>query len=168
MRNKEITLPIARQGMSLIEVMLAVIIFAMGFLPLMKMFSEGGISQQKIVRDFPVTLSIAERILMTIENEIEEGRFDPAMFNSGGPDGVDITEAVVENQDINRALENFYGSDNQSATRFLQKCRVMLATLPDSDPRLIKIMVRFLWNDRVTDSQSFSHSISLYLLKRRE
>ena len=156
------------QGMSLVEIMLAVIIFVMGFIPLMRLFSETGLSQQKMARDFPVTLSIAERILMTIENEIEEGRFDAAMFDSGGADGVDITESVVENREVSMALENFYGTDNQSATKFIAKCRVLLSSKPGPDPSMVAITVRFLWNDRNYDSNNFAHNITLHLLKNKD
>lgn len=155
------------QGMSLVEVMLAVIIFVLGLIPLLRLFSEGGLSQQKIIRDFPVTLSIAERILMTIENEIDEGRFDPAMFSGTGSEGVDITESVVENSEVSMALEHFYGKDNQSATKFISKCRVLLSTKPSPEPNLIEIVVRFLWNDRNTKRENFTHSIELYLLKKK-
>ncbi len=153
------------RGVSLVEVMLGIIIFVLGFIPLMRIFSEGGLSQQKIIRDFPVTVSIAERLLMTIENEIEEGRFDPAMFAGTDGNGVDITETVIENQEVSMALEKFYGTDNQSATKFLRQCRVLLSTKPASDPNLIEITVHFLWNDRGGDNKNFKHSIELYLLK---
>lgn len=158
----------AEQGMSLVEVMIGVTIFVMGFLPLLKLFSEGGLSQQKIIRDFPVTMSIAERVLMTIENEIDAGRFDVAMFNGGGDEGVDITESVTENREVSMALNNFYGNDNQSAAKYLNKCRVLLSTMPGPEPDLIRICVRFLWNDRQSTSQKFAHNISLFLLKRKE
>jgi len=153
--------------MSLVEVMIGIVIFVMGFIPLMRLFSESGLSQQRIVRDFPVTLSIAERILTTIENEVEEGRFDIAMFDSGGADGIDITETVIENREVSIALENFYGTDNQSATKFLSKCKVLLSTKAGPDPNLVDITVRFLWNDRYTESNKFAHSVSLYLLKKK-
>lgn len=156
------------RGMSLVEVMLAVIIFVLGFIPLMRLFSETGLSQQRMARDFPVTLSIAERILMTIENEIEEGRFDTAMFNSGGDDGVDITESVIENREVSMALENFYGTDNQSATKFITKCRVLLSSKPGPDPNLVVVTIRFLWNDRNYDSNNFTHNITLHLLKNKD
>lgn len=155
------------KGMSLVEVLVGIVIFVLGFIPLMRLFSESGLSQQRIVRDFPVTLSIAERILMTIENEIEEGRFATAMFDSGGADGVDITETVIENREVSMALENFYGTDNQSATKFITKCKVLLSTKPGPDPNLVSITVKFLWNDRHTDSGKFAHSVSLYLLKKK-
>lgn len=145
--------------------MLAVVIFILGIIPLLRLFSEGGLAQQKVIRDFPVTLSIAERILMTIENEIDEGRFDTAMFTGTDGNGVDITESVIENQEVSMALEKFYGTDNQSATRFLTQCRVLLSTKPSSDPNLIEITIRFLWNDRDTNSKDFKHGIELHLLK---
>lgn len=150
-------------GVSLIEVLLAVVIFVLAFIPLLRLFSETGLSQQRIVRDFPVAISIAERILTTIENEIAEGAFDASTFTSG----VDITASVIENQEVSMALENFYGEDNQSATKFINKCRVMLQTIPGSNPNLIEIKVKFLWNEKNTQSREFKHSIELCLLKNK-
>ncbi|MEW6709788.1 MAG: hypothetical protein AB1403_08215 [Candidatus Riflebacteria bacterium] len=154
-------------GISLLEVLLGVVIFVLGFVPLLRLFSESGLSQQKIVRDFPVTVSIAERILTTIENEIEEGRFDPAMFSSSDGEGIDITESVVENREVSLALEKFYGTDNQDATQFLSKCRVFLHTEPYSDPNLVVIRVKFMWNDRNSTSGKFKHKIELCCLKNK-
>ncbi len=156
-----------RQAVSLIEVMMAVVIFVLGFIPLMRLFSESGLSQQRMLRDFPVTLSIAERVLMTIENEIEEGRFDIAMFDSGDANGVDITGTVLENREVSAALENFYGADNQSATQFIAHCRVLLSSRKTSDPNLIEITVRFLWNDRNYKTDKFTHQVVLHLLKNK-
>lgn len=151
-------------GVSLLEVLLAVVIFVIGFVPLLRLFSESGLSQQRILRDFPVTISIAERLLVTIENEIREEKLNPEMFNSKEETGVDITESVVENQQVSLALENFYGAENKDATQFLNKCRVYLKTEPLSDPNLIKIKVSFLWNDRPAASSGYKHKIELFRL----
>lgn len=155
------------RGLSLLEVLLAVVIFVIGFVPLLRLFSESGLSQQKIVRDFPVTVSIAERVLTTIENEIEEGRFDAAMFSSPNPEGIDITQSIIDNQEVSMALEKFYGSDNRDATKFVNMCRVMLKTEPFSDPNLIIIRVKFYWNDRQAVGEKFKHHIELCRLKNK-
>lgn len=154
-------------GVSLLEVLLAVVIFVLAFIPLLRLFSETGLSQQRIVRDFPVAISIAERILTTIENEIVEGTFDAENFRGDGISGVDITSSITENQEVSMALENFYGKDNQSATKFINKCRVTLQTLPNSNPNLIEVKVKFLWNDQNSANKEFKHSIELCLLKNK-
>lgn len=153
-----------KPGISLLEVLLAVVIFVIGFVPLLRLFSESGLSQQKIVRDFPVTVSIAERMMITIENELQEGRLDPEMFNSNEDAGVDVTESVVENREVSLALEKFYGIENKDATQFLRKCRVYLKTEPFSDPNLVKVKVSFFWNDRASTNSKFKHKIELFRL----
>lgn len=155
-------------GLSLIEVLIGVVVFVLAFIPLMRLFSETGLAQQRMLRDFPVTLSIAERVLMTIENEIEEGRFDAAMFDNGNPNGVDITEAVVENAEVSLALEKFYGKDNQDATKYISQCRVFLLSRPTADPNLIQLTINFFWSDRRYGDQKFPHQVTLHLLKRKE
>jgi len=155
------------RGVSLVEVMLGVIIFVIGFIPLLRLFSESGLSQQRMLRDFPVTLSISERVLMTIENEIEEGRFDAALFGGGSADGLDITETVLENREVCKAMENFYGEDSKNATRLFSHCRVLLSTKPSPDPDLIEITVKFFWNDRKTAGDKFAHNVVLHLLKKK-
>lgn len=157
-----------QHGMSLLEALLGIIIFVLAFIPLMRLFSETGLSQQRMLRDFPVTISIAERVMMTIENEIDEGRFDVAMFSGGSADGVDITESVIENNEVSLALEKFYGKDNQDATQYLARCKVLLSSKPTSDPKLIQLTINFYWNDRNYDQNKFSHKVTLHLLKRKE
>lgn len=156
------------QGVSLLEVLMGTVIFILAFIPLMRLFSETGLSQQRMLRDFPVTLSIAERVLMTIENEIDEGRFDVSMFSGGGAKGVDITESVLENNEVSKALEKFYGQDNMNATQYLARCKVLLSSKPTADPNLVQLTLNFYWNDRNYEENKFSHNVELQLLKRME
>ncbi|MGM0599268.1 MAG: type IV pilus modification PilV family protein [Candidatus Rifleibacteriota bacterium] len=154
-------------GVSLLEVLLAVVIFVMGFVPLLRLFSESGLSQQRMVRDFPVTVSIIERLMITIENEIQEGRFDPAAFAVADPDGVDVTESVLESRAVNSALEKFYGEDSKKAARFVNKCRIFLKTEPYSEPGLIAVKVMFLWKDSPSSDKDYKHKVELFRLIRR-
>jgi hypothetical protein len=105
---------------------------------------------------------------MTIENEIDEGRFDVAMFAGGGDKGVDITEAVLENNEVSMALDKFYGQDNMDATQYLARCKVLLSSKPTADPNLIELKLNFYWNDRNYEKNKFTHNVELQLLKRKE
>lgn len=153
-------------GISLVEVILAIALFVLAFVPVLRMFSEGGLSQQKMIRDFPVAMNLAERIVNGIENEIEEGRFNAATFQSPDPEGVDVTEMVLGNQAVQQAIANITGQDPKSAAKFMQTVQVKLSTKPWSDPNLIEIRLIVRWSEKKEASaKGFRHEIELALLK---
>ncbi len=140
----------------------------------MRLFSEGGISQQKMVRDFPVALNIAERVVNTIENEIEEGRLNMSAFATSDPDGVDITQMVLENQAVLEALKNFSGQEMGKSTKFIPnfKAKLLVRNWKDSsgseNPDVADIRLNFFWVDRNSGGNTPKHKIILCLLKNKK
>lgn len=154
-------------GISIVEVVLAIALFVGCFVPILKLFAEGGLSQQRMIRDYPVALNLAERIVNGIENEIEEGRFDPAVFQSPDPEGVDVTEMVLGSQVVQQAIVNITGQDPKAAARFMPTFQVKLSTRPWTvDTNLIEIRLLFRWSDKQeTRTSGLRHEIELSLLK---
>ena len=157
-----------RRAISIVEVLLACILFVLVFLPIMRVFSETGMSQQKMIRDFPVAFNIAERIMNTVENEIAEGRFQESVYVTADPEGIDVTNMILENASILEALKLFLGTETEASTKFIGACQVKLLVKPTSDPDIIEMRLKFRWADRVETGQTgFRHCIELNMLKNR-
>lgn len=154
------------RGVSLVEVLLAVVLFAMAFLPIMRLFSGTGLSQQRMIRDYPIALNIAERVLNTIENEIKVGRFDISEFESSDLEGVDITSIIEPNASVAAALERFVGQDPSSSTQLIRSYQIFLRAANTDFAHLYEITVRFRWTDLISD-ESFRHEIVLSTFMNR-
>ncbi len=157
-----------RAGISLVEIILAISLFVLAFVPVLRLLTESGMSQQRMIRDYPVAMNVAERVVNGIENEIEAGRFDPAVFQSPDPEGVDVTEMVLANRNVCDAVKNITGADPQASAKFMPAFQVKLSTRPWPDPNLIEIRLTFRWSDRKeAQPGKFRHVLELGLLKNK-
>ena len=155
-------------GMSVLEVLFACVIFVLAFVPMLRMFTGSGLSQQRMIRDFPVAYNIVERIMNTVENDIAEGRYDQANYTSSDPEGLDVTAMVLENSAVFEALKKFLGNETGKSTKFILRCEVKMLVKPTSDANIIEIRLKFRWADRKnTQKKGFRHCIELNMLKNK-
>jgi len=60
-----------------LEALLAVVLFTMAFLPLMRLYSGQGLGQQRAVRDFMAVTNVAEKVLNRIDHQMEKKLYNP-------------------------------------------------------------------------------------------
>jgi len=152
-----------RPGFSLLEGLLAVVLFVVVMLPLFRLYSETGISQQKMIRDYAVAINIAENALNLIENEIDRGTITPAF------DQQDVTDIVLGNASAQAAISQFLGEGSSGSTKYMPRFRLFLTAKPAAGiPQLIEITLRFAWGNFVP-GQTFTpqHEFVLSSMKCR-
>ncbi|HNV71796.1 MAG TPA: prepilin-type N-terminal cleavage/methylation domain-containing protein, partial [Candidatus Ozemobacteraceae bacterium] len=62
----------SRDAFSLIEVLMAIMVFSIACLPLYQLYFKTGISQQRMIRDFIAVTNVAEKIVNRIDHQLEK------------------------------------------------------------------------------------------------
>lgn len=115
----------ARSAFGLIEALVAFVLFAVIFIPLMGVFTDTGGMQMEVVRDYAAVLNVSERFLNNSLDILESGRTDLA-------GDLEIT-ALLEGDPYAR-----------NTLQGVQRLRAWLsvAAVP-GNPRLFRVTLRF-------------------------
>lgn len=139
---------------------MACVLFAIAVIPIFRLYSEQGLGQQKMIRDYAVALNIVENALNLIENEVERGGFVASFTDQ------DVTAVVLGTQAAKDAVRNFVGESGAS-TQYMPSFKILLTARPYA-PELVELRLKFLWG-RQTASGSLhvDHRFELCTLKAR-
>ncbi len=140
--------------------LIACLVFVIIFVPIFRLYSEQGLAQQKLIRDYGVAINIAENALNLIENEIEAGRFNANITDE------DVTSVVLGNQAAQDAIKNFLG-DADPSTKYIPRFQILLTARPQTAD-LVELRLKFLWGRTLSDGQfKVEHQFVLSTLKAK-
>lgn len=118
-------------------------VFTFSFIPLYRLFSETGISQQKMIRDYAVAINIAENAMNLIESEIDLGNIPIAVSDQ------DISELIFGNVAVQSAIQKMLGYGADSATKYMPVFRLFLTARPfQGNADLMEIRLKFVWGNK--------------------
>lgn len=119
------------------------VIFVMVFVPLYRLYTEIGIGQQKMIRDYAVAINIAENAVNLIESEIDAGRLPNAMTDE------DVTDLILGDAGSQQAVQNMLGYGVESSVKYMPAFRLFLTARPfGGNPNMFEIRLRFVWGNK--------------------
>ena|GEM_PF-1782023 len=130
-------------GVSVVEILLAIVMFMTLFLGALRIYTESNLPQQAMIRDFAIAMNICERFINSLQNDFMEG--DPPPVSDTEKD---VTEAVLDNPAIQNYLKVFAGGVGKKETELVANFKTFL-TVKKEDTDLYRLIVRFQWGARV-------------------
>lgn len=127
-----------RRGFSLLELLIAVLVFALVFTAALRQHAEGNLPMQRMIHDYGVALNLCERFLNSLINDIQAGRLPPV-----GPER-DVTEAVMERAGDPQLLRIFAGGTGQRTASLVFHLQVRLA-IDETAKGLYRLTLRCRW-----------------------
>ncbi len=107
----------SRRAFSLIEVLMAIMVFSIACLPLYQLYFKTGISQQRMIRDFICVTNVAEKIVNRIDHQLEK---KPKLLS---PMQKDVTPQVLvgmqDEQDWNFLGQSFADDSGRQTLKFI-------------------------------------------------
>jgi len=131
------------RGFSFVEVILGIAILAVVGGGALKVFSETGLPQQAMIRDYTVAMNICERFLSSLHNDLADGMAIENMVDK------DVTDAILENPNIQDYLKIFAGGVGKDTTSLTSNFKALLTVRPGPGPQsgVIKnIKLEFKWH----------------------
>ncbi|HNV71111.1 MAG TPA: hypothetical protein PKO06_15520 [Candidatus Ozemobacteraceae bacterium] len=150
-----------RKGISVLESIIAVLVFAIVFIPLYRLYTETGVEQQKMVRDFAVAINIAENALSLIESEIDKGSLPNPVTEQ------DVSSLFLGNPNTQKAIQGMLGYGAAESVKYIPAFRLFLTTRPyKGNANLYEIRLRFVWGSQKTgNSIEEKHEFELKTLR---
>lgn len=130
-------------GVSVVEVLLAIVLFMVLFLGALRLYTEANLPQQGMIRDFAIAMNICERFINSLKNDFLEGDPPPVTGTEQ-----DVTEAVLDNPAVQDYLAIFAGGVGKQSTELVSNFKTFL-TIREEEPNLFRIKVRFHWGSRI-------------------
>ena len=130
------------RGFSFVEVILGIAILAVVGGGALKVFSETGLPQQAMIRDYTVAMNICERFLNSLHNDLASGMVIENMVDK------DVTDAILDNPNIQDYLNIFAGGVGKDTTSLTSNFKALLTIKPGPGPQsgVIKnIKLEFKW-----------------------
>lgn len=131
------------RGASVVEVLLAIVMFMTLFLGALRLYTESNLPQQAMIRDFAIAMNICERFINSLQNDFMEGDPPPVSDTER-----DVTEAVLDNPAVQDYLKIFAGGVGKETTELVANFKTFL-TVKEEEPDLYRLIVRFQWGSRV-------------------
>ena len=148
------------RGFSLIEVILGIAILAVVGGGALKAFSETGLPQQAMIRDYAVAMNICERFLNSLHNDLSDGIVIENMVDK------DVTDSILENPSIQDYLKIFAGGVGKETTSLTSQFKALLTVRPGPGPQsgVIKnIRLKFMWG---SGNKHHSFALESYVYTR--
>jgi hypothetical protein len=135
-------IPQAR-GFSVLEGLIAALVFVVLFIPLYRLYTEIGVGQQKMIRDYAVAINIAENAINLIESEIDAGNLPKTVVDE------DVTELILGAPATQAAVQKMLGYGVESSVKYIPAFRLFLTARPfGGSQNLFDIRLRFEWGDQ--------------------
>ena len=152
-----------RVGISVLEGLIAVLVFAVVFIPLYRLYTETGVGQQKMVRDYAVAINIAENAMNLIESEIDKGNLPQPVSDQ------DVSALFFGNPAAQKAIQGMLGYGAAESVKYIPAFRLFLTTRPfQGNANLYEIRLRFVWGNKQTGNQiEGKHEFELKTLRTR-
>jgi len=131
-----------KRGFSFVEVILGIAILAVVGGGALKVFSETGLPQQAMIRDYAVAMNICERFLNSLHNDLTDGMVIENMVDK------DVTDSILENPSVQDYLKIFAGGVGKSTTSLTSNFKALLTIRPGPGPQsgVVKnIKLKFDW-----------------------
>jgi hypothetical protein len=109
----------------------------------LKVFSETGLPQQAMIRDYTVAMNICERFLSSLHNDLADGMAIENMVDK------DVTDSILENPNIQDYLKIFAGGVGKDTTSLTSNFKALLTVRPGPGPQsgVVKnIKLEFKWH----------------------
>lgn len=113
-----------RQGMSVVEVLTAIVLFSIILAGLVKLHTEANLPRQGMIRDYTMAMNLCQRFLNSIAVDIANGE-PPAL--PPGTTEQDVTEGVLEKAGSAGMLKTFAGGVGREASELTANFRVFLS-----------------------------------------
>lgn len=150
--------PHPNSGMGVLEVLLAVVLFVIIFMPLFHLYTVEGLGQQKLIRDYAVAINIAENALNLIENSIERGDINRDFVDE------DITPLIFNNPTAQAAIKKMLGDGSQQSTKYMPGFLITL-TAKKMEATLYYLELKFSWGREQGGQLKKEHTFTLSTLK---
>lgn len=175
-----------KKAFSLVELLVAIVVFSIAGLPIFSLYFQTGIGQQKLIRDYISVTTVAEKIINRVNQEIDLQRFAIAKYNFEK----DISNSIKLGASMDPSLEfldvSFKDKSGEAAFRYIPICTTELKSSPfpvfessvpsshrSNNPQLLKEVllniekksrmfeVKTLWHD----SAKHLHDFNIILIK---
>lgn len=175
-----------KKAFSLVELLVAIVVFTIAGLPMFSLYFRTGIGQQKLIRDFLSVTTVAEKIINRVNQEIDQQQFIIAQYDFDK----DITNSILKADSVELSLEfldkSFRDKSGEAAFRYIPVSTTKLksvsfevaqSAVPSShrsnNPKLLKEVLlsinerskQFEVNMQWRDSAKHMHNFDIILIK---
>jgi prepilin-type N-terminal cleavage/methylation domain-containing protein len=175
-----------KRAFSLIELLVAIVVFSIAGLPIFSLYFRTGIGQQKMIRDFLSVTTVVEKVINRVNQEIDLQQFSIARFDFDK----DISNSILKGDSVERSLEfldmSFKDKSGEAAFRYIPESTTRLksvsfkiseSAVPSShrsnNPQLLKEVLlsindrsrQFEVNTQWRDAAKQMHGFDIVLIK---
>lgn len=175
-----------KKAFSLVELLVAIVVFSIAGLPMFSLYFRTGVSQQKLIRDFLSVTTVAEKIINRVNQEIDLQQFIIAKYDFEK----DISNSILKGDSIELSLEfldkSFKDKSGEAAFRYIPASTTKLKSVPfvlsesavpsshrTNNPKLLKDVLlsinerskQFEVNTQWRDSARQMHGFDIVLIK---